>query len=153
MATEVYTSENLNEKQMIAYDIMTDLVDKKVRAATEDQEADEDVAPILIHINGKGGSGKSFFLHTLNNYIKERTNKPGFMAIMAPTGTAAFNVNGTTSHAALTIPIQHSTKVSRSMRPLSKSFESLFIFPRIHAQTCREMPSRFFRTDSKMWRL
>ena len=135
MAKEVYTSENLNEKQMIAYDITTDWVDKKCRAAMEDQEVDDDVAPFLLHINGKGGSGKSFFLHTLNNYIKEKTKNPDFMAIMAPTGTAAFNVHGTTSHAALTIPIQYSTKVSRSMRPLSKSFEILFIFIRTHAQT------------------
>ena len=69
MDKDLYKPENLNEKQMIAYKMLTQWVDQKFdpEAIPYDQAVHKDVAPILLQIQGKGGSGKSFFLHTLHN--------------------------------------------------------------------------------------
>lgn len=56
-------------------------------------------------ITGVGGSGKSFVIKTLVYAIKDILKKD--VAVLAPTGIAAFNVNGMTIHKLLQLPVEH----------------------------------------------
>lgn len=48
---------------------------------------------VLRHsISGTGGTGKSFLLNTLKHWIAKNFKKS--VAVTAPTGIAAFNING-----------------------------------------------------------
>ena len=65
----------------------------------------------LIFMSGGAGTGKSFATRAIFQMITRMyRQKPGFcfnkqsVAVMAPTGTAAFNVRGNTIHSALGIP-------------------------------------------------
>ena len=61
---------------------------------------------------GRGGCGKSFFLGCLDRYQRHVfPNNPNFLKIAAPTGTAAFNVNGSTLHSLLQLPVPINPKV------------------------------------------
>ena len=59
---------------------------------------------LLMQIQGRAGVGKSFFLGCVERYI-EKKNLQGFVKTCAPTGTAAYNIGGTTIHALLQIPV------------------------------------------------
>ena len=54
--------------------------------------------PLRCTINGQGGTGKSVLLNTLASVVRKLTNLHESVMMAAPTGTAAFNVNGETIH-------------------------------------------------------
>ena len=60
---------------------------------------------LLMQIQGRAGVGKSFFLDCVERYIQKKKLMPGFLKTCAPTGTAAFNISGTTLHALLQLPV------------------------------------------------
>lgn len=56
-----------------------------------------------VFIHGKPGSGKSFFIKELKNYLEQKEkhlpkDDRGSFAILAPTGIAALNIGGQTIH-------------------------------------------------------
>jgi hypothetical protein len=58
---------------------------------------------------GEGGTGKTFLLHTIKQYLRDNYQR-GFgiyrrCIALAPTGIAAFNVKGYTLHAFLHLPV------------------------------------------------
>ena len=50
--------------------------------------------PLRCTINGQGGTGKSVLLNTLVSVIRRFSQSNNVVFAAAPTGTAAFNVNG-----------------------------------------------------------
>lgn len=61
---------------------------------------------ILRHfVSGVGGTGKSFLIKILKSWVVETLNKE--VAVCAPTGISAFNINGLTIHRLLQLPIEH----------------------------------------------
>lgn len=54
--------------------------------------------PLRCTLDGKGGTGKSVVINTVVSVIRRATFKNDTVAVAAPTGTAAFNVNGVTVH-------------------------------------------------------
>jgi len=60
---------------------------------------------LRLYVNGEGGTGKSFLIKTIKCSIKQNLNKD--TAIRAPTGIAAFNINGLTVHRLLQLPVEH----------------------------------------------
>ncbi len=54
--------------------------------------------PLRCVINGQGGTGKSVLLNTLVSTIRQCLGENNVVLVAAPTGTAAYNVNGTTLH-------------------------------------------------------
>ena len=61
---------------------------------------------ILRHfVSGTGGTGKSFLIQTIKAYVKQILNKN--VAVSAPTGDAAFNINGLTIYRLLQLPVEH----------------------------------------------
>ena len=60
--------------------------------------------PIHILINGTAGSGKSYVINCLRSYFINHFGANS-VQVCAPTGTAAFNVSGTTIHSTLSLPV------------------------------------------------
>ena len=54
--------------------------------------------PLRCTINGQGGTGKSVLLNTLVSVLRRFSSSNNVVFAAAPTGTAAFNVNGQTIH-------------------------------------------------------
>ena len=71
-----------SEKQQLAYD--------SKRMAKEQ---------LLLIIIGEGGTGKSYLINAIQNYLKDSCT------ITATTGKAAFNINGITIHSFLKLPV------------------------------------------------
>ena len=62
---------------------------------------------ILKFVSGVGGTGKSFLISAITAYIKNVFKKD--VALVAPTGIAASNINGFTVHRFLKLPVQHNS--------------------------------------------
>lgn len=56
-------------------------------------------------VSGVGGTGKSHLINVIRRYVPDHHAKAVIVA--APTGIAAFNVNGLTLHRLLQLPIEH----------------------------------------------
>ena len=54
--------------------------------------------PLRCTINGQGGTGKSVLINTIVSVLRRFSNNNNIVFASAPTGTAAFNVNGQTIH-------------------------------------------------------
>ena len=68
------------------------------------------LVPFHIFLSGGGGCGKSHLIKTIYNSVNkvflhqsENPEKPRVL-VLAPTGVAAININGTTIHSGLNIP-------------------------------------------------
>lgn len=62
-----------------------------------------------------GGTGKSFLIHTIRAKVNElwKDNKDyRRCALAAPTGLAAFNIEGVTVHRLFQLPIEHDSRTS-----------------------------------------
>lgn len=104
-----YDPSLLNDKQKIAYDYMTKWVLEKVSNP-------EDTPPVFLNISGSAGSGKSFFLNCLSQFIRLHAGK-SFLKMAAPTASAGFLVKAQTLHSLLKLEITRSTR--REITPLS----------------------------------
>lgn len=60
---------------------------------------------LRLYVSGEGGTGKSHLLDALVCWIKQHAGKD--TAVTAPTGIAAFNVNGLTIHRLFQLPVEH----------------------------------------------
>ena len=77
---------------------------------------DED--PFYLYIAGEAGTGKSFLLRLMIEFVKrlpkysgQEINKPVYLTV-APTGVAAYLVNGSTIESALSILSSRTTTYS-----------------------------------------
>ena len=65
---------------------------------------------LQININGEVGTGKLYFIAVLFTTlcdIVRANSKPMPLAQVAPTGVAAFNINGRTIYNLLRLPVNH----------------------------------------------
>ncbi|XP_059064701.1 uncharacterized protein LOC131856793 [Cryptomeria japonica] len=90
------TKTNLSSKQNLALHIILHHHSQKTTAQ-----------PLRMIIQGTTGIGKSFLI----DYIRQKlnifgTNTTNTLFVLAPTGIAAYNIQGTTIHAGLRIPIK-----------------------------------------------
>ncbi|CAH2097415.1 unnamed protein product [Euphydryas editha] len=95
----------LNADQKRIFDMITNKME------TTDNNADV----LRCFVSGTGGTGKSFLIKILKVWVKTYLNKK--VAVSAPTGIAAFNVNGLTIHRLLQLPVEH--KQTPKYKPLS----------------------------------
>ena len=73
------------------------------------------VARDLMYQNlkyGTAGTGKTYLIKGIRKRLCEAkgTGSKAPLVVIAPTGVAAFNINGTTIHSAFSIPITNSNK-------------------------------------------
>ncbi|XP_070518832.1 ATP-dependent DNA helicase PIF1-like [Cardiocondyla obscurior] len=60
---------------------------------------------LRLYVSEEGGTGKSFLIKTIKCWIKHNLNKD--TALAAPTGIAAFNIDGLTVYRLLQLPVEH----------------------------------------------
>jgi len=94
--------ENLNVDQKRVFDFI------KGEIAIENK-------PIRHFVSGVGDTGKSYLIKTIKAYVTNQLNQN--VAITAPTGIAAYNIQGMTIHRLLQLPVEHGH--TPPYRPLS----------------------------------
>ena len=96
-------------------------LDQKLSTALDTEHEDgacscRQLHPLQMFLSGVGGTGKSFLIHTIRAQIadiwKDTPDTAMTCAIAAPTGLAAFNINGVTVHRLFQLPVEHESKTS-----------------------------------------
>uniref|UniRef100_A0ABD2X6C2 ATP-dependent DNA helicase n=1 Tax=Trichogramma kaykai TaxID=54128 RepID=A0ABD2X6C2_9HYME len=118
-----------NEEPKSQYSLPVDCLTQKIDRLNEDQRrifdqvtramssGNETSSIIRSFISGSGGTGKSFLIEILvkwNKIVRENDT-----AVAAPTGLAAYNVNGLTIHRLLHLPVEQDG--TAKYKPLSDS--------------------------------
>ncbi|EPS93696.1 hypothetical protein FOMPIDRAFT_1085568, partial [Fomitopsis schrenkii] len=80
----------LNEEQLLAFGLVTGHLHR------------HDSTPLRMYIGGIGGTGKSTVIKSIMAFLRARGEANRFL-VLAPTGTAACNIDGQTYHSALGI--------------------------------------------------
>ena len=92
------TPTQLNLKQSVAFGLFRrHILNVKVHGQ-------DNVQQLLLNISGAAGIGKSVFLNTVKRSVKEELGRDGFVQAAAPSGTAAYLINGKTLHSLLYLP-------------------------------------------------
>ena len=100
--------KQLNVDQMEVFKKVTCAIQVQVNGTTAS-------TAIRLFVSGCGGTGKSFLIKTIREWVLTATDKG--VAVLAPTGIAAVNVNGMTIHRPLMLPVEHGK--TPKYRPLS----------------------------------
>ena len=100
----------LNNDQMQVFKKVTCAIQAQIDGAT-----DSTAATVRLFVSGCGGTGKSFLIKTIREWVLTATDKG--VAVLAPTGIAAVNINGMTIHRPLMLPVEHGK--TPKYRPLS----------------------------------
>lgn len=99
----------LQGKQLATYNL--------VKAHVESNEH----VPLRMVVSGTAGTGKSYLIHCLRLLLKDKVR------VVAPTGVAAFNIDGNTLHSLLSLPIKGEFKDLQGdhLKRLQQSLESM----------------------------
>ena len=109
----------MNEKQRLAYHIMSDHISKIQEGGLEN------LPQLLLNISGGAGTGKTYWLNTVRELARQ-TMGSQFIRTAAPSGTAAFLIGGETLHGLLYLPIGNAKLqplVGERLMELQKKFE------------------------------
>lgn len=87
---------NLNSDQLRVFNFIKESLSSKNKQ------------PIRHFVSGVRGTGKSFLIKTIKTYINIVVKKN--VAITAPTGILAYNIEGMTIHRLLQLPVEHGNK-------------------------------------------
>ncbi|XP_026826365.1 uncharacterized protein LOC113562157 [Ooceraea biroi] len=68
--------------------------------------SDDNNEVLRLYVSGEGGTGKSFLIKTIRCWIKKYIGDKD-TAVTAPTGIAAFNIDGLTIHRLFQLPVEH----------------------------------------------
>ena len=71
---------------------------------------DPSYKPMRATIMGGGGTGKSFIINTIIGMVRSLTSSNDTVQVAAPSGAAAFNVQGSTIHNLLGVKVNHPEK-------------------------------------------
>ncbi len=88
---EAYDVENMSDEQQ---KIVYTAVDTVIKFLTNDPE----YKPMRATVMGSGGTGKSHIINTIIGMVRKLTGSNDTIQIAAPSGAAAFNVQGSTIH-------------------------------------------------------
>ena len=83
-------ASHLQGKQLQAYTAVRD----------HSESSDPNRPPLRMVVSGTAGTGKSYLIQCLKLLLKDR------LCVAAPTGVAAFNVDGYTLHSQLSLPVK-----------------------------------------------
>ena len=99
LVTETLDYQTLNEKQKLVF--------KRVESHYGNMLKDNQTEPLRIIVMGTAGTGKTYLINAIRGRLREMTGVrfKSPVLVLAPTGVAAFNINGITVHSALSIPI------------------------------------------------
>jgi hypothetical protein len=116
--------ESLNKEQKDIYNIIIDQISNqsnersmckqcnnkntKIYSSSLHKCSYQNIKPLKLFVSGVAGTGKSFLIETLCKKIKldySGDNIEWSVAVLAPTGIAAFNINGLTIHRFFKLPV------------------------------------------------
>ena len=100
---DAYDVEMLSDEQK---SIVYDAVDTVMKFLANDPN----YKPMRATIMGSGGTGKSFIINTIISMVRTLTCSNDTVQIAAPSGAAAFNVQGSTIHNLLGVRVSHPEK-------------------------------------------
>ena len=81
---------HLQGKQLLAYSALRE----------HSESSNPSQSPLRMVVSGTAGTGKSYLIQCLKLLLKDR------LCVAAPTGVAAFNVDGYTLHSLLSLPVK-----------------------------------------------
>ena len=90
LLTTTAHASHLQGKQLQAYTAVHD----------HSESSDPNRLPLRMVVSGTAGTGKSYLIQCLKLLLKDR------LCVAAPTGVAAFNVDGYTLHSLLSLPVK-----------------------------------------------
>ena len=99
---------SLNKKQRFAYDIVLSWCRRLIKNMNSLKPVE--VEPIYLFLSGGGGAGKSHLIKTMYHTAVKTFRHPPFnpdlptVLLLAPTGVAAINIDGTTINTGIAIP-------------------------------------------------
>jgi len=96
---EEYSVDSSEEQKQIVY--------KAIETVIKFLNNDPTYRPMRATIMGCGGTGKSFIINTIIAMIRKLTSCNDTVQVAAPSGAAAFNVQGSTIHRLLGIAVNH----------------------------------------------
>ena len=103
-----YIIQEANEKQQHIMFLVIETLKEWVTWTTNPSKIKHTTfKPLRLTVRGMAGSGKSYLLHLLSTVIRKKFGINGVDIKVAPTGTAAFNINGQTCHSAFAIGISN----------------------------------------------
>jgi hypothetical protein len=116
-----YSVDGNSEQQQIVYRV----VDTVVKFLTNDPS----YRPLRATIMGCGGTGKSYVINTIISMIRKLTSCNNSVQIAAPSGAAAYNVQGSTIHRLLRVGVRNpEKKLSDKFKALlTKQLERLLV--------------------------
>ena len=90
---------------------------------------DPSYRPMRATIMGCGGTGKSFIINTIIAMVRKLTSCNDTVQVAAPSGAAAFNVQGSTIHRLLSINVNkpHKELPDKTRQRLQKQLERLLV--------------------------
>merc|ERR1712012_1351609 len=115
----------LNFKQRVFQDLIEYWYEENEPLILEGKE----IKPLYINVSGQAGCGKSTVLNCCRRFFDSK-KKPKFMQVGAPTGSAAFLVEGNTLHKLLHLRISNSRDELKELsgqplRDLQEEFEDV----------------------------
>ena len=100
---DAYDVEKMSDEQKV---IVYNAVDTVVKFLNNDPT----YKPMRATIMGSGGTGKSFIINTIISMVRRLTGSNDTVQIAAPSGAAAFNVQGSTIHNLLGVRVSNPEK-------------------------------------------
>ena len=95
-------ADNLASAYMCLNAQQKEVVDLIITKVCKEEKA------IRLLVSGQAGTGKSMVIHTLRRLVSQHYVSTALpVVVAAPTGLAAFSINGTTIHRLLSLPVEH----------------------------------------------
>jgi len=94
--------QHLNTDQLEVFKKVKGTIQAQINVITDDSSA----ATVHLFVSGCGGTGKSFIINTIREWVLSATDRG--VAVVAPTGIVAVNINGMTIHRTLMLLVEHS---------------------------------------------
>ena len=131
----------LNQKQRQLFDVVHSWAKNVLKSQSLNPHTFEKTKPLHVFLTGNAGCGKSFLMKVIYQSLTKTLShgdvvieKPKVL-LMAPTGVAATQVDGTTKHTALGTPVRHigtklpllPDKMKRSLRNLLSDLKVIII--------------------------
>ena len=117
----MYSVDNAPEQEQIVHAA----VDTIVKFLNNDPT----YKPMRATIMGCGGTGKSYIINTIIGLVRTLTSSNNTVQIAAPSGAAAFNVQGSTLHSLLSLGVAHPEKPLTELKKekLKEQLERLLV--------------------------
>ncbi len=93
-----YSTKNLSKQQQA---VVVAAVDTIVKFLKNDKK----YKPLRATVMGCGGTGKSFIINTIISIVRNMTQMNDTVKVGAPSGAAAYNIQGSTLHRLLRINV------------------------------------------------